>query len=92
MISERMGQFESDNLISYYAGPVKISINGWNELITLSVKKKKWEFLLKECLQTAIEAWEIDDSNELIYKELSISIKYNFKNIKLYIENSIIFL
>jgi hypothetical protein len=45
---------------------------------------------LPQILEVAIEAWEL--SNEQItYKDLSIEIIYNFNNLKLYIEHSIIF-
>jgi len=84
---------KSDNEIIYYAGPVKIEICGWNGLIKLS-SKKKWEWLLKECLEVAKEAWEIEN-DQVSFKSNDINevieIKYNFNNIKLYIEHSIIF-
>jgi len=93
--SERNLGLKSDNQIKYYAGPIKIEISGWDECIKLS-SKKKWKWLLNECLEIAKEAWEVsndqisfnndDDTSE------EIIIKYNFKNIKLYIEHSIIFM
>lgn len=90
MISERDLGFKSDNLIIYYAGPIKISISGWSECITLSTNSK-WKHLLSECLEIAKEAWELDD-NSITFKENEVYIKYNFNNIKLYIEHSIIFI
>ena len=93
--SERNLGLNSDNQIKYYAGPIKIEISGWDGCIKLS-SKKKWKWLLNECLEIAKEAWEVsndqisfnndDDTSE------EIIIKYNFKNIKLYIEHSIIFM
>jgi hypothetical protein len=32
---------KSDNLIIYFAGPVKISISGWNDQISLSITNIK---------------------------------------------------
>jgi hypothetical protein len=73
---------------------VKIEISGWNEIIKLT-SKKKWKWLLEECLEVAKEAWEVSndqisfnssDTNEEVF------IKYDFKNIKLYLEHAIIFM
>ena len=73
---------------------MKIEISGWNELIKLT-SKKKWKWLLEECLEVAKEAWEVSndqisfnssDTNEEVF------IKYDFKNIKLYLEHAIIFM
>ncbi len=73
---------------------MKIEISGWNGFIKLT-SKKKWKWLLDECLEVAKEAWEVsndqisfnnDDTNEEVF------IKYDFKNIKLYIEHSIVFM
>jgi hypothetical protein len=41
MYSERNMGEESDNLIIYFAGPVKISISGWNDQISLSISNIK---------------------------------------------------
>lgn len=81
---------KSDNLIIYFAGPVKISISGWNNQINLSINNIKWNFLLMECLEIAKEAWEIKDC-QITVKEKEITIHYTFENIKLYIEHNIIF-
>ena len=89
--SERIIGDESDNLIIYFAGPIEISICGWNEEIKLSTKEK-WSYLLEECFEVAKEAWEIEDNQVLIKKKEEIIIKFNFKNIKLYIEHNIIFM
>lgn len=91
MISERDLGYESDNLINYYAGPVKISICGFDNTICLKTNSN-WEYLLLECLETAKEAWKINDLNKITIKKNEILIKYNFENLKLYIEYSIIFL
>ncbi len=73
---------------------MKIEISGWNEIIKLT-SKKKWKWLLEECLEVAKEAWEVSndqisfnssDTNEEVF------IKYDFKNIKLYLEHAIIFM
>lgn len=87
-ISERNLNIESDNQITYYAGPIKIEICGWNEEIKISCKEK-WAYLLEECIETAKEAWELED-NQIFKENNLIKIKYNFKNIKLYIEHAII--
>ena len=92
--SERLLGFRSDNEIIYYAGPVKIEISGWSGFITLS-SKKKWEYLLKECLLIAKEAWEVlEEQISYEYEDnmAKIKIQYNFQNLKLYIEHSIIFM
>lgn len=92
MISERDLGYDSDNLLNYYAGPIKISINGYKEKITLSTTQN-WKHLLKECFEISKSAWEIDENNtEIEIKELEITIKYNINIISLYIEYSIIFL
>lgn len=88
--TERDLNFTSDNLIIYWAGPIKISVSGWDGYIRLSTNPK-WRHLLYECLETAIKAWELEkDSIEI--KDLEIKIKYNFENLKLYIEHSIVFI
>ena len=81
---------ESDNLIIYFAGPVKISISGWNDQINLSISNVKWNFLLMECLEIAKEAWEVRNE-QITIKEKEIIIDYNFENLKLYIEHNITF-
>ena len=81
---------KSDNLIIYFAGPVKISISGWNDQISLSINNIKWNSLLMECLEIAKEAWEIKDE-QITIKEKEITIEYNFQNLKLCIEHNIIF-
>jgi len=88
---ERLSGDDSDNQIIYFAGPVKISISGWNEIILLSIENIKWKEMLEECLMVAKEAWELDD-DQITIKEKEIEIKYNFKNLKLYIEHNIIIL
>ena len=91
--SERNLGLKSDNEIIYYAGPVKIEISGWSGLIKLS-SKKKWKWLLEECLEVAKEAWEVEN-DQISFKSdernEQILIKYDYKNIKLYIEHSIVF-
>ena len=91
MYAERILGEDSDNLIIYFAGPVKISISGWNDQINLSITNVKWKFLMTECLEIAKEAWEIKD-NQITIKEKEITIDYNFENIKLYIEHNIVFM
>ena len=51
-----------------------------------------WANVLDQALDTAKEAWELDETNEITRSENTIRIKYNFKNLKLYIEHSIIYL
>ena len=50
--------------------------------------------MLEECLEVAKEAWEIEN-DQISFKSDEINeqiiIKYNYKNIKLYIEHSILF-
>ena len=87
---ERNMDLESDNQIIYFAGPIKISISGWDGYIVLE-SKKKWSYLLDECLEIAKEAWQVED-NQIKKEENKILIKYNYNNIKLYIEHSIIFI
>lgn len=62
-------------------------------MIKLS-SKKKWKWLLEECLEVAKEAWEVEN-DQISFKSDEINeqiiIKYNYKNIKLYIEHSIVF-
>jgi hypothetical protein len=82
---------KSDNLIIYFAGPVKISISGWNDQINLSITNVKWNFLMMECLEIAKEAWEIRD-NQITIRAKEITIEYNFENLKLYIEHNIVFM
>lgn len=92
--SERLLGFNSDNLITYFAGPIKIKICGWTEEIEISCKKK-WDYLLDEVLDVAKNAWEIEENQIKWDKDdnkTKIIIKYNFKNIKLYIEHNIVFL
>ena len=81
---------ESDNLIIYFAGPVKISISGSDDQISLSINNIKWNSLLMECLEIAKEAWEIKDE-QITIQQKEITIEYNFQNLKLYIEHNIIF-
>lgn len=88
MISERNLGFESDNLLNYSAGPIKISVN--SEHIILSTSPN-WDFLLRECFELAKEAWLFEDS-DVSHSELEIKIKYDLSVIKLYVEYSIIFL
>jgi len=90
MISERLGDFECDNLINYWAGPVYISINIWEEEIKLSANDK-WSFLLKECLETAKQAWNVKN-DQIRIKKNNIYIKFNFDNLKMYINYGILFL
>ena len=82
---------ESDNLIIYFAGPVKISISGSDDQISLSINNIKWNFLLMECLEIAKEAWNIKDE-QITIREKEITIDYNFENIKLYVEYNVVFL
>lgn len=79
---------ESDNQITYYAGPIKITICGWSEKITLSTTTE-WDYLLDEAKEIAIQAWELDKEN-IIREKNKITIKTNYNTIKLYIEHSII--
>jgi hypothetical protein len=92
--SERNLNLESDNSLMYNAGPIEISISGWKEEIKMS-SKKKWKELLEESLIIAKEAWEIEN-NQIFFEENNekntIIIKYNFKNLKLYIEHAIVFM
>jgi len=76
MFSERNIGEESDNLITYYAGPVKVSVSGWNEYIILSTNEK-WKHLLKEATEIAIIAWEVDEK-DIEYSEQEVKIKYSF--------------
>jgi coenzyme F420-reducing hydrogenase alpha subunit len=85
---------ESDNQINYYAGPIKINISGWTEEIEIS-SSKRWEHLLKEAVEIAKEAWEIEENQiekEEESEKITIKIKYNYNNLKLYIEHNIIFM
>ena len=82
---------ESDNLIIYFAGPVKISISGSDDQISLSINNIKWNFLLMECLEIAKEAWNIKDE-QITIREKEIAIDYNFENIKLYVEYNVVFI
>ena len=90
MISERMGDFYSDNLIIYKAGPVNISISGWSEEITISTDSR-WEYLLPEVLVLVRDAWAVKDEN-VVCSTNPIKIKLNYEILKLYIEHCIIFL
>ena len=92
--SERNIGFSMDNWINYYAGPFKISVSGWSDEIKI-VCKKKWEHLIEDLVETIKEAWELEDTQIKISKEdyiiTKIVIKYNFNNLKLYIEHIITF-
>jgi hypothetical protein len=50
--------------------------------------------LLEECLEVAKEAWEVEN-DQISFKSdetnEQVLIKYDYKNIKLYIEHSIVF-
>jgi hypothetical protein len=90
--SERLLGIESDNQINYYAGPMKISISGWSEKIEISCKKK-WEYLLEEVVDIAKKAWEVNDDQIKFEAENNVKkviIKYNYKNLKLYIEHAVV--
>jgi len=90
LYSERLGDYEADNLLQYEAGPITIRICGWTQQITLETKEK-WEHYLNDILCTAKEAWELRDDQIKIEKR-KITIKYEFKNINLYISHAIIFM
>ena len=91
MISERDLNYESDNLLNYYAGPIKINVDGFSKIIKLSTNEM-WNDLLIECLEIAKIAWGLDESNNITINKSEILIEYNFKNINLFIEHNIIFL
>ena len=91
LYSERLGDFETDNLLQYEAGPINIRISGWDETIHISTTEK-WKKLLPEALEIAKLAWEIKDEQIDKIDDKNIKIKYNFNNLKLYISHTIIFL
>ena len=77
MCSERNLGYESDNLIIYYAGPIKIEISGFTGLITLSCNNK-WNYLLNQVLEVAKKAWKIENENLITVYQNNIEINYNF--------------
>lgn len=91
MITERDLNYESDNLLDYYAGPIKFEISGINQTISIKTSTK-WNFLLLDCLDIVKNAWNIKNDDILSQTENEIVIKYDINIISLYIEYSIIFL
>jgi hypothetical protein len=90
MYSERLGNYQVDNLINYEAGPLYIEISGWDEYITIT-STDRWDFLLPQILEIAKIAWDLED-DQIVIEKCKIRIKYNFKNLKLYISHAILFL
>jgi len=90
MITERMLGCTTDNMIIYDAGPIKISISGWDEKINITTEER-WSHLLPEFIITATEAWDLQAQQIKYISPTNIEIHYNFNNLKLYIEHSIIF-
>lgn len=87
--TERTLGFETDNLINYNAGPIQITISCWSEEITIKTDQQ-WEYLLKEFMETATLAWELEPT-DIKNNNNPITIKLNYKILKLYVEHSIVF-
>ena len=61
----------------YMAGPIKISVCGWSEKISISTTKR-WEYLLEDIIPIITEAWCIS-KNDIMTKTNPITIKTNHK-------------
>ena len=90
VISERLFEDENWNSINYSAGPIKISVDCWEEIIELKTNEK-WKDMLIDCLETAKEAWELKEEN-IIIKEKEIIIKLDYNTLKLYIAHEIMYI
>ncbi len=87
---ERLIDTEDSNSINYNAGPMKISICCWKEEIKINCSEK-WNYLIEKILITIEEAWNLK-KEQIEVKNNEITIKFNFENLKLYIEHQIIYL
>ena len=92
--SERLETFSgpdnSYNCIDYYAGPIYISISGWNNTITIDVPDQ-WSFMLDDVLFAATAAWELCET-DIVLEKNKIIINTNFKILSLYISHYIVFI
>lgn len=89
--SERGLKKDPFNKIMYFVGPIEIRISGWSEEIKL-ICKKEWYWALEQAKEVIKEAWEVKESQIKTiekYDKKIIIIKYNYKNLKLYIEHPI---
>jgi hypothetical protein len=90
MISERMGFFDCDNLLNYNAGPLKVTISGWEETILVKSPSPQWDHLLPSFLECAKLAWRLND-NDITFSTNEIKINLTYESLKLYIEHTIVF-
>lgn len=88
LYSERLGNNQADNLLTYFAGPLKISICGWTETITISTTTN-WLHLLQKIIPTIKQAWNLTEE-QITINNNNISIKLTYQTILLYIEHIII--
>jgi len=89
-ITERDLGFESDNLISYNAGPVNFQIQPANSTIIITNLFNLNDGILLQLLPLIKDCWKISDENILFQDEHKIIVKYNLQIITKYLQYSII--
>jgi hypothetical protein len=89
LYKERLGNNDNDNLLSYSAGPIDISICGWTETILIKTTET-WAFLLPAILPILKEAWAIENHQIYLNNKTTITIKLTYTTILLYIEHIIV--
>jgi len=82
--------FESDNEISYYAGPILISLDTINKVITIE-NKSEFEFKISDLISELKNAWSFNEANIIKSDDNIIIIKYDLDILNNYLSYSIIY-
>ena len=83
--------FESDNEISYFAGPIYIKLSIPYNTITI-VNTSDFNFKVSDLLDELKNAWAFNDSDIIESNDNIVKIKYNFNILNNYLAYSIIFI
>ena len=89
-MSERDAFFESDNLISYYVGPIYIKIVPSLNYIVIT-NESGFSINLLDLLPIIYDAWEVKEENIIKKSYEVIIIKYDFNIINNYLSCSLIY-
>lgn len=87
---ERLGLNENDNKIDYDVGVFQIKLSPWEQEIHI-ICNDKWKSDIPHISEIIIYAWECEESqlNFIEEGDIKIKIKYNFKNLNLFLSHLI---
>lgn len=85
---ERNNGDASWDKLSYTAGPCRISVLGYEQIIVISIKNN-WLYLKDDLLDTIEKAWEVDLNTIEWINDNEFKFIYNLKIIKNFLDYTI---